>query len=85
MRLLLKIESILDKKRLRMRLNIGGVIAAFCADENISPMEINYILVGCFYIGMLACYKDAVNKDEGILFPLRCDKISYTGSQPRDW
>lgn len=84
-KLLLEIDKILENKRIRMKLNVGGVIAAFCADEGFTPTQINYILVSCFNIGSLACFIDSLEKPEGTLFPLRCERISYEGAPIRTW
>lgn len=84
-RLLLNIGELLTKRKLGMNLNIGGITAAFSADEEFTPMELNHLLVVCFYIGQLACYIDSSSKSVGTLFPLRCERIAYAGKDFREW
>jgi hypothetical protein len=80
-----EINEVLVNSRYKLRFNIGGVYAAFCADEGFTPKEAYYLLVACFYIGHLACYMDSESKPEGLFFPLRCDRISYEGVKFRQW
>lgn len=81
----LKVDDYLKKSRFKLNINIAGVFAAFCADENMSRDDINNLTIVCFSIGMLACYLDANNKNVGLLFPLRCNRISYDGHEKREW
>jgi len=79
------LESQILKTRYKFYLNIGGVLAALSADFGLSAPDHAHFLTTCFSIGMLACYRDASAKNEGALFPLRCDCIRYDGEDVRKW
>tara|TARA_R110002096_G_scaffold334816_2_gene528479 strand:+ start:682 stop:1494 length:813 start_codon:yes stop_codon:yes gene_type:complete len=81
----LEIETQLKKKNKDIGLNIGGVFAAFCADEGMSANEVYYMMVVCFSVGMIACYIDSLEKEEGLFFPSQCSSIKYTGTETRHW
>lgn len=81
----LQMENHLQEHNEDLGLNIGGVFAAFCADEGISPNELYYMMVVCFSAGMIACYKDALGKKEGYFFPTQCEAIEYSGERIRAW
>lgn len=66
-------------------INIGGVMAGFCADEGATPQELYYLMVVCFYVGSLACYIDTIEKPEGMFFPIRCSRVKYSGAEIRAW
>lgn len=83
--LCLKVDEELNNSRYKFKLNIGGLLAAFCADEGMGKEDIYYLGVVCFSVGMLACYLDALQKPEGFLFPLICDQINYAGESQRTW
>lgn len=85
MQLALQIEDYLKQKNDEIGLNIGGVFAAFCADEGMSPNELYSIMVVCFSVGMIACYIDTLDKPEGHYFPLQCQSIKYSGQKTRNW
>ena len=84
-KLALQVEQILKKKRYRAVLNIGGLTAALCADQGLSPKEF-YLAASVIYsAGMMACYIDAEAKEPGTFFPLRCERITYQGVSARKW
>jgi len=80
-----QLETELLKRKSNIGFNIGGVMAAFCADEDLSANELYKLMVVCFYVGQLACYIEAEGKPVGSFFPLRCQKIKYAGKPIRDW
>ncbi len=83
--LALQIEKLLLSKRYRVKLNIGGLTAALCADQGLSELEY-YCLTSVIYsAGIMACYFDASHKPVGTLFPLRCERIEYQGKNSRKW
>jgi len=84
-KLAIEINDFLKSTRYKLQFNIGGIYAAFCADEGFTPKQAYYLLVACFYVGHLACYLDAHSKFEGAFFPLRCDRIAYEGVGSRPW
>lgn len=79
------VEEILLQNRLRCHMNIAAVAAALAADQGLSLREYYHYSVLSFSVGMLACYIDAMNKPEGALFPLRCDRVIYEGCPRRHW
>ena len=81
----LNMERHLQQQKEGVGLNIGGVFAAFCADEGMSSKELYYMMVVCFSVGMIACYVDALEKNEGHYFPSQCDSINYSGKETRSW
>ena len=80
-----KIQDELINSKNNIGFNIGGVMAAFCADEEITSTELYQLMVVCFYVGQLACYIESDSKPVGSFFPLRCNKISYEGADNRQW
>ena len=85
MQLAFRIEDYLKQQNEEIGLNIGGVFAAFCADEGMRPEELYYMMVVCFSVGMIACYIDSLDKSEGYFFPPQCKSIDYGGQQNRNW
>ena len=85
LKLALLIEEELKNSKYQIGFNIGGVMAAFFADEGLTPKESYYLMVVSFYVGMIACYIDSIEKPVGALFPLRCSRISYEGADVRKW
>ena len=79
------IENILMSGRWRLQMNITGLAAAVGADMGFSVDEYYLWLVNGFNAGITACYADARSKEEGALFPLRCERISYRGAAKRTW
>jgi hypothetical protein len=83
--LALEVEKYLIKSRYKLKLNIAGVFAAFCADEGLKSKDMYYLGIVAFSTGMLACYLDVADKPEGALFPMRCERIAYEGVNNRKW
>lgn len=79
------VNEILEDSRFKLRINIAGVFAAFCADEGLKQEDIYYLTTVCFSTGMLACYLDTIKKPVGALFPIRCNRINYEGVPIRNW
>ena len=80
-----EIEKILKAGRWRFQMNITGLAAAVGADMGFTVKEYYLWLVNGFNAGITACYADALKKKEGSLFPLRCDRIKYSGVNKRKW
>ena len=79
------VESILQAKRKRMNMNITGLAAALSADQGLKPREYQAYVCLAFGAGILPCYVDAAEHDEGAFFPMRCNRINYSGCPPRSW
>lgn len=84
-KLALEIDRWFVEHRYRLRLNVGGISAALAADAEFSMREYNMIATICFSAGMIACYADSVSKPAGAFFPLRCERVNYSGSSSRKW
>ena len=80
-----EIENILKNGRWRYQMNITGLAAAVGADMGFTVDEYYLWLVNGFNAGITACFTDALIKEEGALFPLRCDRIAYQGTEKRKW
>lgn len=80
-----QVERILMTGRWRYQMNINGLMAAVTADFGISAEEYYLWLVNGYSAGIIACFIDADNKRAGALFPLRCERINYTGAGDRVW
>jgi len=83
--LLREIEALLAEKRLRLRLNYGGLTAAICADLGMAPRQYYCYSLMAFCAGMLPGFVDALEHEEGTFFPLRCSRVDYRGAAPRKW
>ncbi len=79
------IEKVLLEGRWRMHMNIAAVAAGLAADQGLSTREYSQYLILCFSAGMTACNVDTNIKAEGSFFPLRCSRIAYNGTPPRNW
>ena len=60
-------------------------MAAVTADFGISAEEYYLWLVNGYSAGIIACFIDADNNRAGAFFPLRCERINYTGAGDRVW
>ena len=81
-----EIESYLKSTRLKYQLNAAGLVAGLVADQNISTEEHYYMGILCFVAGILPCYIDALQNDEGGFFPLSTARLNFTGpKQQRKW
>lgn len=79
------VERILLEGRWRFHMNIAALYAAICADLGFSPREYYLFMLPCFVSGMLPCFIDASDQREGNFFPLRCERIAYSGPARRCW
>ena len=84
-RLAFEIENILLSSRYRMRMNVAMLDAALAADQGLSVREYYYYTVLCFSAGIIPCYVDSNEGEEGCFLPLACDRIAYTGRKSRLW
>lgn len=78
-----EVERILLDRGWPLQINISGLVAALAADIGLCPMEYYSWLSLSFAAGMVPCFLDALEQDEGSLFPLRCSRIEYTGEARR--
>ena len=84
--LLFRIQKQLIEDRYPFELNYGGVAAALCADLGMSASE--YYVWGTvgFSAAMIPIYVEAMQKQEGTFFPIRCESIICEGKWgKRSW
>jgi hypothetical protein len=81
--LALDIQEILRGKRMGM--NVAAIAAGLCADQGLTPREYYRLTLLAFTAGLIHCEFDATIHPEGSLFPLRCDRLHYSGPNPRVW
>ena len=79
------VEKILVARNPALRMNYAGLVAAVAADLGFSPQEFDLLIIPLFLAGMSPCYQDAVEKPEGLLFPLPCRVMLYEGVPHRRW
>jgi hypothetical protein len=79
----LEVAEILKKRRMGM--NVAGLAAGLCADQQMTPAEYYRLTLLAFSAGLIHCGFDAANHPEGTLFPLRCNRIAYVGPAHRAW
>jgi hypothetical protein len=79
------VEKILLQGRWRLYMNIAALSAALAADQGLSTREYYHYVILSFSAGMFPCYIDALEKVEGIFFPLTCDRVQYEGKPRRAW
>ena len=80
-----EVEKILLAGRWRWQMNFVGLTAALCADFGMDTREYYLVAVPVFLAGMPPCYLDALEKPEGLLFPLPCRIMQYEGIAHRRW
>ncbi len=80
-----QVEQVLMTGRWHYQMNINGLMAAVTADFGISAEEYYLWLVNGYSAGIIACFIDANKKPAGALFPLRTERINYTGAGDRVW
>lgn len=85
LKLAFEVEKILLAGRWRLHMNYAALVAALGADFGLSPQEYYFFGIPAFLAGMPPCYLDAVDKPEGLLFPLPCRVMSYEGVPRRRW
>lgn len=81
----LKVEKILLEGRWRMRMNITGLCAALSADQGLSEREHFMFTAPCFTAGIVPCFIEAHERQEGTFLPIRCNRIQYEGITRRKW
>lgn len=80
-----KVEEALFKSRWRLRMNVAALIAALVADQGLNQREHYHFMTLCFTGGILPCYLEGSQQDEGTFLPLRCGRIKYQGLGKRPW
>jgi hypothetical protein len=85
LKLAFEVERILLQGRWRWHINSVGLAAALAADCGMSPREFYLLSMPVFLAGMPPCYLDALDKPEGLLFPVPCRMLSYEGVPRRRW
>ncbi|MDP2786145.1 MAG: citrate/2-methylcitrate synthase [Sulfurimicrobium sp.] len=84
-KLAFEVEKILLAGRWRLHMNYAALTAALAADVGMSPREYYFSSMIAFLAGMPPCYLEAVEKPEGLLFPLPCRVMLYEGVARRQW
>ncbi|WP_372721952.1 hypothetical protein [Immundisolibacter sp.] len=72
-------------KNRRMGMNVAAIAGGLYADQGLTATEYSHATVLAFSAGMVHCESDAAGHPEGTLFPLRCDRLNYSGPQRRVW
>jgi hypothetical protein len=72
-------------RRYRMGMNIAVINAALLADLGVTAEEYKRMAVLAFSAGFVHCEFDASTHPEGALFPLRCERVHYSGPNRRTW
>lgn len=68
-----------------LRMNYAALAAALIADLAFSRSEFQLFWTPVFFAGMPPCYLEALERSEGLTFPLACATIRYEGAPPRRW
>lgn len=85
-KLVFDIDDYFKKSRYKYRVNIAAVTGGLLADEGLTPRNFYDMTTLAFTGGYMPCYADALAKPEGALFPLRTNRINFTGHiSPRKW
>ncbi len=85
-KLVFDIDEYFKASRYKYRVNIAAVTGGLLADEGVTPREFYDMTTLAFTGGYMPCYADAVQKPEGVLFPLRASRINFTGDvAARKW
>lgn len=79
------VEEILLNNYKQLHMNIAVLLAALAADQGLAPYEYYRFMALSFSAGMTACHVDAMDKPEGAFFPLRCERVAYSGKSRRTW
>lgn len=80
-----KTENILQAGRWRWRMNYAAMVAALLLDLGFDRTAYHLFISPIFFAGMPPCYLDAINRAQGLTFPLPCGTISYSGLPERRW
>lgn len=80
-----EVEKILLQGRWRMRMNVTGLCAALSANQGLSEREHFLFTTPCFTAGIMPCFIEASERQEGTFLPIRCGRIHYQGVPKRKW
>jgi len=80
-----KTESVMLAIRGHWRINYAALIAALLLELSFDRTAYHLFISPLFFAGMPPCYLDAINRAEGLTFPLPCGTISYSGLPERRW
>lgn len=69
----------------RMGMNVAAIAGALYADQGLSAAEYSRATLLAFSAGIVHCEMDSARHPEGTLFPLRCDRLHYSGPPRRAW
>jgi len=84
-RIAFNVENILLQARWRMRMNVAALGAALAADQGLTEREYYLFLIPCFTAGIIPCFIEANECQEGGFLPLRCSRLHYEGAPRRKW
>ncbi|MBV8656683.1 MAG: hypothetical protein JO142_02550 [Burkholderiales bacterium] len=84
-RLAFDIDELLLETNKPLRMNYGGLVAAFGADLGFSPREFQQFMFPSLLAGMQPCYGEALSLPEGGRFPTAVGAVSYEGKEKRRW
>lgn len=73
------------KKTKGLSMNAAAIYCALCADLGFSSDEFHQFMTPCFFAGMPPCFIEAKENPEGSFLPIRCDRVTYTGTAKREW
>lgn len=65
-------------------LNYGGYFSAWLLDLGLTPSQIYHLQLLLFYIGILPCYIEAFENEQGTFLPIACEDILYEGREGRE-
>lgn len=85
LKLAFEVGKILLTGRWRLHMNYAALTAALASDFGLSSREFYLFMIPVFFAGMPPCYLEAVEKPEGLLFPLPCRVMLYQGVARRQW
>lgn len=85
LRLAFAVEEHLLAGRWRMKMNYMALASALIADIGFSTRECCLFFFPVFLAGMPPGYIEAVERPEGVLYPISCASIMYEGQPRRTW
>jgi hypothetical protein len=80
-----EIDRLLSVERYRMSMNVAALGAALAADQNLSSYEYYLFLTPSFIGGMIPCFMEAREREEGLFLPISCNSIEFIGKDTRGW
>lgn len=83
MQLAFAVERHFEKSSKPLKMNLSTIVAALSADFGWTPHEANMIYFASFLAGMFPCYREALVKPPGAIFPARCEDVHYDGPPAR--